>query len=162
MLEEAATRPECIDEEERKTTLDQTHVTKKGSIVMTNKIFGKIIVKTAGTSFENRQGKLWNVRKFMAKQNSIIVMLRREPHNEHDPKAIAVLVKTGKTVAKVGYVPSDIAFWLAPKMDNGLIVRANGGAVTGGSGKAKNLGFTFSIAHEIPSAAAAVEPAIEQ
>lgn len=126
------------------------------------KTFGKINIKAVGTTFDRRQGKLWNVRKFMAKGEPITVMLRREPKNEKDPNAIAVLVKTGKTVAKIGYVPADKALWLSKKMDNGLVVRAFGGAVIGGSGKAANLGFTFKIVHEIPVAALAVEPAIEQ
>ena len=126
-----------------------------------NKTFGKINVKTAGTTFDGRQGKLWNVRKHINAGEKITVMLRREPKNERDTNAIAVLVKTGETVAKVGYVPADKAFWLAKKMDNGMIVRATKGIVTGGSGKAKTLGFSFSICYEIP-AAVAVEPEAEQ
>lgn len=134
-------------------------------IIKTNKTpaenkpkFGKITVKTAGTTFDGRQGKLFNVRNFISKNQKITVMLRREPNNEHDPHAIAVLVQTGNTVAKVGYVPADKAFWLSTKMDNQMIVRAYGGTVTGGSGYAKTLGFTFEIVHQLYEKAVAVAP----
>lgn len=115
--------------------------------------FGKLTVKAAGVTFDNRPGKLWNIRKYMCTGAPITTMLRREPGNERDPHAIAVLVKTDTTVAKIGYVPANIAFWLSQKMDNGLSVRAYHGYVTGGAGKAKNLGFTFEIVHEIPAVA---------
>lgn len=120
-------------------------------------MFGKILTKTAGTTFDGRQGKLWNVRKAADRGEPIVTMLRREPENPYDSNAIAVLVQAGRkgTVAKVGYVPANTAFWLAKKMDAGLVVRAFKGVVTGGSGKAKTLGFAFEICHEIP---VAVEP----
>lgn len=114
------------------------------------KTFGKLNVKAAGVTFEGRPGKLWNIRKYMCTGAPITTMLRREPGNERDPHAIAVLVQTDQTVAKIGYVPANIAFWLSQKMDQGLSVRAYHGTVTGGTGKAKNLGFTFEIVHEIP------------
>ena len=129
---------------------------------MANRVFGKIRIKAVGTSFDNRQGKLWNVRRYLGAHPGapITVMLRREPKNEHDPNAIAVLVKTDKTIAKIGYVPADKALWLAKRMDAGLTVRAYHGVVTGGERKAKHVGFEFTICHEIPQAAIAVEQEI--
>ena len=115
------------------------------------KTFGKITVKAKGVTFDGRPGKLWNIRKYMGTGAKITTMLRREPKNERDPHAIAVLVQTDQTVAKIGYVPANTAFWLSQKMDQGLSVRAYNGLVTGGQGNAKNLGFTFEIVHEIPS-----------
>lgn len=113
-----------------------------------NRKFGKIQTAARGVMIDKRQGKLWNVRKYTANGNPIITMLRREPNNPRDPHAIAILVKTDKTVAKIGYVPANIAFWLSKRMDSGLIVRAIDGKVTGGR-KVKNLGFKFTVMHEI-------------
>ena len=42
--------------------------------------------------------------------------LRREPGNEHDPNAIAVLTAAG---AQVGWVPREVAAELAPALDAG-------------------------------------------
>lgn len=120
----------------------------------TNITFGKMTVKAAGVTFQERQGKLWNIKKYAkAHDGRIITMLRREKNNQYDPNAIAVLVQTDTTVAKIGYVPADIAVWLAKKMDAGLTVRAYHGHVTDGlrtTPKNKTLGFTFDICHEIP------------
>lgn len=122
------------------------------------KAFGKITVNATGVTFDNRQGKLWNVYRHTSAGIKALTMLRREPKNEHDPNAIAVLVKVGNTCTKVGYVPADKAVWLAPKMDAGLIVRANNGRVLRPVRNGHNVGFEFTIAHEI---AGAVKPAKE-
>ncbi|MDP1848969.1 MAG: HIRAN domain-containing protein [Solirubrobacteraceae bacterium] len=42
--------------------------------------------------------------------------LRRDPDNEHDPKAIAVLATSG---AQLGWVPREIAARVAPDLDGG-------------------------------------------
>jgi hypothetical protein len=43
--------------------------------------------------------------------------LRRDPANEHDPDAIAVLPAQGE--AQLGFVPREIAAWLAAELDAG-------------------------------------------
>jgi hypothetical protein len=45
-----------------------------------------------------------------------MLSLRREPANEHDPNAIAVLAADG---AQVGFVPREVAATLAPQIDAG-------------------------------------------
>jgi hypothetical protein len=42
--------------------------------------------------------------------------LRRDPGNEHDPNAIAVLTHAGP---QVGFVPREVAAWLAGELDGG-------------------------------------------
>ena len=44
------------------------------------------------------------------------VTLRRDPYNEHDPNAIAVVAGDG---GQLGWVPRDLAAELAPKLDAG-------------------------------------------
>lgn len=44
--------------------------------------------------------------------------LRREPGNEHDPDAVAVLAGDA---AQVGYVPREVAGRLAPELDAGRV-----------------------------------------
>ena len=106
-------------------------------------------IKTAGTTFEGRQGKLINARTQIQKGSDFTVMLRREPRNERDCHAIAVLLKTGDSVAKIGYVPANTAFWLSQKMDAGKTVRACNPTMVGGSGRATNIGVHFDIVHEL-------------
>jgi hypothetical protein len=44
------------------------------------------------------------------------LVLRRDPDNEHDPNAIAVLTPGGE---QVGWVPRDLAAEVAPELDRG-------------------------------------------
>jgi HIRAN domain-containing protein len=45
-----------------------------------------------------------------------VLALRRDPGNEHDPNAIAVLTRAG---AQAGFVPREVAAWLAAELDGG-------------------------------------------
>jgi len=47
-----------------------------------------------------------------------VLTLRREPGNEHDPNAIAVLASGG---AQVGFVPREVAASLAGELDAGAV-----------------------------------------
>ena len=128
-----------------------------------NKTFGKVTVKVAGTTFEKRQGKLWNLRKAENAGEKCYCTLRREPKNDRDTNAIAVIahIEDGAT-CKIGYVPANVACWLAKRMDAGLIVRAyaeDTGAKFVHGNKGQNLGATIKIVYEIAQAEAAVAPA---
>ncbi|WP_260928240.1 HIRAN domain-containing protein [Novosphingobium sp. 9] len=50
-----------------------------------------------------------------------MLTLAREPENEHDPMAVAVLSCRG---VKVGYLRRDRAVWIGSKIDRGFDVRA--------------------------------------
>lgn len=129
----------------------------------TNKVFGKVTIRVAGTTFEGRQGKLWNLRKAENAGKHVYITLRREPNNERDKNAIAVLAHIEdekKIVAfKIGYVPANVACWLAKRMDAGLIVRAyaeDKGAKYVHGNKGQNLGATIKIVYEIAETEKAV------
>ena len=118
--------------------------------------FGKITFNVVGVTFEKRQGKLWNLRKAeYDPTKKVFLSLRREKNNERDKNAIAVIahISDGKQpVFKIGYVPANIAVWLAPRMDNGLMVFAyakskNAKFVHGGNGH--NLGVTLKVVYEL-------------
>lgn len=119
---------------------------------MTKKTFAKpITIKAVGVTFEERQGKLWNIVKTLKSnpEAKITTILRREPNNIHDPNAIAILAQiTNGATAKIGYVPANKAIWMARNMDAGLIVRANKGEITYKPG-AKTLGFKCNICYEL-------------
>lgn len=125
----------------------------------TKKIFGTANMSVAGTTFENRQGKLQNLRK----AEKAFLTLRRQPKNPHDENAIQVMAhivtkKGTKSVFCIGYIPKDKALWMAPAMDKGKIVRVSKFEVVGG-GKA-SIGCKIAVNHElfekeIPAAAAA-------
>lgn len=117
-----------------------------------DRTFGKTYIKAVGVTFQDRQGKLWNVRKQMNRGEKLTVMLRREPSNPYDPHAIAVLAQCGDSTAKVGYVPADKALWLSERMDAGLSVRAYKGELIGGDGRAKTIGLRFEVVYELPVA----------
>ena len=131
---------------------------------MSKMAFGKITFNVAGVTFEKRQGKLWNLRKAENDPTKkVFLSLRREKTNERDKNAIAVIAHTGsgkQPIFKIGYVPANIAGWLAPRMDNGLMVRTyakstNAKFVHGGSGR--NLGVTLKVVYELlPSEVATV------
>ncbi len=131
---------------------------------MSKPAFGKITFNVVGVTFEKRQGKLWNLRKAENDPTKkIFLSLRREKNNERDKNAIAVIahISEGKQpIFKIGYVPANIAGWLAPRMDNGLIVRAypkskDAKFVHGGNGH--NLGVTLKVVYELlPSEVATV------
>lgn len=130
------------------------------------KAMGTISTKATGVTFQNRQGKLWNVRMH---EDNAVVMLRREKNNANDPNAIAVLVKTGNTIAKVGYVSKNYTYFLAKIMDEGKIVRAypqkdkNGNKKKLVVGEGKNgqyLGLQFKIIYELAVNNQALQPAM--
>ena len=87
------------------------------------KIMGTAQMKIAGTTFNNRQGKLWQLKK----AEKAYLTLRREPTNKHDANAIRVYAHTlnGEKVThfEIGYVPAEKAEWLAPAIDAGKYVR---------------------------------------
>ena len=115
---------------------------------MTKKIFGKATMKLAGVSFDNRQGKLQNVRT----AKSAFLTVRRDKKNEKDPNAVKVLAHTTskngkKSVFCIGYIPAEKAVWVANALDNNKIVRISKFEITGG-GKA-TLGCNITLVHEL-------------
>lgn len=80
----------------------------------------KISAIVAGTGFDNRAAVIRSRCKVGAN-----VSLRREPDNKHDSNAIAVYLHTSslfgllKGRAHIGYIKSERAAKMAPKIDSG-------------------------------------------
>ncbi len=79
--------------------------------------------KIAGVSFEGRQDVIAGLRAGAALE------LRREPHNPHDPNAIAVCYGN----LQLGFFNRRMAAHIAPRMDAGARYRARIASLTGGS-----------------------------
>tara|TARA_R100000656_G_scaffold64084_1_gene49150 strand:- start:477 stop:812 length:336 start_codon:yes stop_codon:yes gene_type:complete len=78
----------------------------------------------AGTGFEGRD---ITIKKHC--REGMVVVLRREPHNEYDNNAIAVYLKTprfgglfGNSLAQIGHIKASTAKSLAKAMDSGTTV----------------------------------------
>ena len=114
------------------------------------KVFGqKKNINVAGVTFSGRQGKLWNLKANSA--SGVYVTLRREPDNKYDSNAIKVIahIPAKRSHFEIGYVPKDLAFWLAPHMDANKIIRTSNVRVIGGYGKKATLGCLFNLAYEL-------------
>ena len=83
------------------------------------------MVKVAGVTFEGRQGI---ISMLTGKEPVKIVP---EPDNQYDPNALAVWVNRGGELARVGYVPRDLAATFAPLLEGegilGKIFEITGG-----------------------------------
>ena len=98
----------------------------------------KCHIHAAGVTFDNRQGYLCHLE-----QNApdVYFFLRREPKNEYDSNAIAIIghnMKTNKYM-QVGYVPKKQAEALAPIMDQGYRPRVSKPTFVGGQGFTRGL-----------------------
>lgn len=78
----------------------------------------------AGTGFEGRASV---IRKHC--REGMAVVLKREPHNRHDPNAVAVYLKIprlggllGAGLTQIGYIKAGTAQSLAKQMDAGVRV----------------------------------------
>ena len=70
-----------------------------------------IVTRLVGVSFNGAQE---NIKKFGCADIGSFELVR-EADNEHDPNAIRVVIAE----FFLGYVPKNIAAWLAPRMDAG-------------------------------------------
>lgn len=77
--------------------------------------------KATGVTFDNRQFLIAQLQKGQS------IQLQREPDNEHDANAIALLADG----CQIGYLKRGIAKYLAPNMDDGAIYEAFVADVTG-------------------------------
>ncbi len=90
--------------------------------------------KIVGVSFERRQDYVAGLSA------GVVLELLRQPENEHDPNAIAVMY--GKL--QLGYLRREIARRLAPNLDGGDRYTAEVGSVTGG-GPDKHIGINIRV-----------------
>jgi hypothetical protein len=70
------------------------------------------------------------------------VSLTREPHNEHDPRAVAIISARGVCI---GYLARDHAGWVGSKIDRGYDVRAIVDRIKGEDMEGSPLGMVVLI-----------------
>lgn len=82
-------------------------------------------IAVAGVTFEGRQTVLSDVYEMQeSRKYPITAELIREPSNQYDPNAIAVKVNVDwdgmmYPPRPIGYVPRQVAAWMAPRIDAG-------------------------------------------
>jgi len=108
-------------------------------------IKGKTILsKVNGVSFGNSQTALQHLLKY--EPQDIAVELIREPNNEHDENAVGVHVsaKDSKTY-QIGFLPRDLAQYMAKLIDKGIMITATFKGVTGGTEYYHNYGALIEL-----------------
>ena len=85
--------------------------------------------KIAGVSFEGRQDIIAGLRA------DVVLELRREPDNPHDPNAVAVHYGN----LRLGFFNKKIAAHLAPLIDAGARYRARDASLTGGTAAGSDM-----------------------
>lgn len=104
-----------------------------------------IIIRAAGTTFENRQERIQFIQQFKPKDLS--VTLEREPNNAYDTNAIKIVVHILSIAKKtvVGYIPKGLAGDLAKVIDAGIQIKASLIQIIGGYSYKETLGALINI-----------------
>lgn len=104
-----------------------------------------ITIRTAGTTFENRQERLKFLQQF--RQEDLAVALEREQDNKFDSNAIQIVVhiKPIHRRTVIGYVPKKFAREFAKVMDMGIQMKAVLKQMIGGYSYKESLGALVSI-----------------
>ena len=103
-------------------------------------------IRTAGTSFENRQERLAFLRQF--RPEDLSVTLEREPENKFDSSAIQIVVHI-RSISKrtiIGYVPRGLTKELSRVIDTGVQVKASLMQIIGGYEYKESLGALINVA----------------
>ena len=105
-----------------------------------------MIVRAAGTTFENRQERLAFLQQF--KSEDLTVTLEREKENKFDCNAIQIIVHIKPICRRtvIGYVPKGLAKELSKVLDMGIQVKATLMQIIGGYAYKENLGALINIA----------------
>ena len=98
-----------------------------------------MIVRAAGTTFENRQERLRFLQQFQ--QEDLTVTLEREPNNIR----IVVHIKPIHCKTLIGYIPRGLSRELAKVIDMGIEVKATLMQIIGGYAYKESLGALLNI-----------------
>ena len=103
-------------------------------------------VRTAGTTFENRQERLQFLKQF--KPEDLTVTLEREKDSKFDSNAIQIVVhiKSIRRRTVIGYVPKGLARELSKVLDMGIQVKASLMQIIGGYSYKESFGALINIA----------------
>ena len=113
-------------------------------------VFG---IHVAGVTHDGRQAKLEAIRAAMSAGSTVQPILRREPDNPADPRAIAIDIVANCVRRHVGFLPAKLACDLSPLMDAGLEpVTVYAPLVIGGTLEKPTLGMIIRLAARMPQA----------
>lgn len=99
-------------------------------------------IRLAGCSFDNRQDMLRFIRN--RKVADIKLQLQREPENQYDSNAIAVIM-TNPLSAKIGYIPKQSSHYFADKIDKDIPVHIARIEIIGGHQHKETLGCLITL-----------------
>lgn len=105
----------------------------------------QMVVRVAGTTFENRQERLEFLKQFPVE--NLKVTLKREERNPFDRNAIQIIVHIPEINRKtvIGYVPRGLARELSRVIDAGVRVEAKLLEIIGGYSFKESLGALIKI-----------------
>ncbi len=104
-----------------------------------------IIIRAAGTTFENRQERIQFIQQF--KPEDLSVTLEREPNNIYDTNAIKIVIHILSIAKKavIGYIPKGLAGDLAKVIDAGIQIKASLIQIIGGYSYKETRGVLVNI-----------------
>jgi len=108
-------------------------------------IKGKTILsKVNGVSFGRTQTALQHLLRY--EPQDIVVELIREPDNAHDENAVGIHVSAkGSKTYQIGFLPRDLAQYIAKLIDKGIKLTATFKGVTGGTEYFHNFGALIEL-----------------
>jgi hypothetical protein len=113
-----------------------------------NEIIGRHIhIKTVGINFRPKGNQILEDLKYNFTPEDILIILEREPNNQHDKNAIMVHVgvKTSSKKYHIGYIPKTSSEFYSYIMDSGKYdIRAVKAKVVGGEGST-SYGLHFVV-----------------
>lgn len=101
-------------------------------------------IAVAGTTHSDRQDVLAAIAG--TAPETVTVELYRDRENLYDSNAVAVFVRDGERLHKLGYVPAKAAACISVLIDTGLTVRATLLRVVGGWSEGLRYGARLSLA----------------
>lgn len=104
--------------------------------------------KAAGVTFANRQGLLCHLNTCKNPRLTLV----REKTNAYDPNAIKIMAHTDIKRFPVGYVPRNLAAYIAPLMDANTYIYLDSFQMTGGRGLTRGLNIQIHWLEQNPVA----------
>lgn len=133
----------------------------------TNTVWTKIKgIHVAGTSYH--QGALFHTLKLLKadKNESVKAFLVLDKNNKYDENAIKVILKfknNAKSYYPIGFIPKEMAKWMAPNMKSGLRAVPSSVKIVG-TAKGQTIGVILNINYQVrvQTAIPAMEMATEE
>ncbi len=98
-------------------------------------------LRLVGERFDNEDGSSRQAELALCKAGEAVDLVR-EPHNPHDPSAVAVY--SARRV-QIGYIGADRTAWIGSKLDRGYPMRVTIDKVKGGGRSGLPLGAILAL-----------------